>query len=435
MKNKPDFKKFMNILNSFEDQGSMDEYAVLFSSEDNELVVFFVEVTDICQLIGVSTLEQKIVELNDFIHEEDHYLCQYTYLSGRQAIQTAFNLRIIKSDKSVIVVWIELEEVYCNTKQKTIAYKVKMINPRENLNKQVLDKAASNNYLSILSSAQDFVYFKNLNHIFTGSSQAMANITGFSSGEQHIGLTDYDIFPKEHADIYYRLENEILSGKKNDIKQIEPFLDENGNEGWVDTRKFAIRDTQGDIVGLFGISRDITEELLLKKQLEETQQKLLTLANQDGLTSMFTRRHGYDLSTQALTQANRYHSPLSLIMFDIDHFKVVNDNYGHECGDKVLVSIADIVLATLRDADIAFRYGGEEFVICSPHTSLQNTVVIMERINEKINAIAPPCKIPSVTVSAGIVELANDESLDKLIHRADELLYKAKAAGRNCIKY
>lgn len=438
MKDIPEAKKLISIIDSFEDKMLMANGISLFSSNNDEFVVISVNEDAFFELIGAKDSRRgatKLLDCNSFIHLEDRYLCTYTFLSQLKEDHASFNIRLQKEDASVVVAWIELDKLYSNNDNKTIAYEAKVFSSKSLLTKDILYEASINNYSSVLSSSNDFVYFKNLNHAFTGSSKTMANITGFSSGDEHIGLTDYDIFPKEHADIYYRLEEAILQGEKTEIEQIEPFYDENGKEGWVDTRKYPIHDKNGSIIGLFGISRDITQEILTKRKLEEAQEQLKQLANQDGLTLLSTRRHGYELCNQAVTQATRYKSPLSLIMFDVDHFKAVNDEHGHDCGDQVLVYISEIVREAIRDSDIVFRYGGEEFVICTPNTTLENTVILMERINKKLNTSSAPFIGSSVTVSSGITQLVKDDSLDKLIHRADKLLYKAKVAGRNCIRY
>ncbi len=122
-------------------------------------------------------------------------------------------------------------------------------------------------------------------------------------------------------------------------------------------------------------------------------------------------------------------------MLDIDFFKKINDTYGHDCGDNVLICISDTINKTIRESDIAFRYGGEEFVICAPNSKLSDTISLMERINSKISLSFPSCIDKAVTVSSGIVELIKDESFTDLVKRADKLLYEAKVSGRNCIKY
>lgn len=438
MATKQETKDLPYFIDSCDADLSMTSRLALYSNNNTGLAVIFVEEDSFFSLLGAEDSRmgaKKYFEWVDFIHPEDSDLLSYPFLSQEKSEQITFNLRILKEDKSVVIAWVELEKISFSSTDKIITFNAKIYDAKGLFGQSVLESKFSINFSSLLRYSLDFLYFKNLHHIFTASSQTMANITGFSSGDEHIGLTDYDIFPKEHADIYYRLENEILQGKKASIVSIEPFYDENGNEGWVDTRKYPIKDESAKIVGLFGISRDITQELLTKIKLEETQEQLNKLANQDSLTLLFTRRHGYDLCQQAIAQATRYETPLSLIMFDVDHFKKFNDIYGHDCGDKVLVYIAETIRKIIRETDIAFRYGGEEFVICTPHTALSDAHNVMVRINSILNFLSSPCTGSPVTVSSGIAELVEGESLDGLLNRADLLMYKAKEAGRNCIKY
>ena len=142
-------------------------------------------------------------------------------------------------------------------------------------------------------------------------------------------------------------------------------------------------------------------------------------------------------STKRITaQAVRYKHPLSLVIFDIDHFKRVNDNFGHAVGDKVLAIVSGHVRSSLRVGDIVGRYGGEEFVILLPHTSTQAALQKVERIRKAVASLVVRTETDqvSVTISSGIAELLEPEEndrLDQLLERADRALYTAKAAGRN----
>ncbi len=426
------------ILDSFEDDVSMVGSLALYSNDNVGLAVIFVEEDSFFGLIGLDDKRRgtkKHFEWTEFIHLEDSDLCSYPFLSEQKAEQIPLNFRLVKEDASVVIVPTELEKIHFSSTDKIIVFKTTVHDTKSLMTQNVIERTAIHNFSSMLYYSYDFIYFKNLHHAFTASSQTMANITGYSSGDEHIGLTDYDIFPKEHADIYYRLESQILEGEKDSIKQIEPYYDENRNKGFVDSRKYPIKDEHGKIIGLFGISRIVTEELLSKRKLEETQEELKKLANQDSLTLLHNRRRGHELCNQAIALANRYKHSLSLIIFDADHFKNVNDNYGHDCGDDVLRQIADIMRDVTRDTDIAFRFGGEEFVICTPHETLSGAFNLMERINSMLKLSPSPCTGFSITVSAGIAQWKNGESIDQLVKRADEQLYKAKEAGRDCIKY
>ena len=160
------------------------------------------------------------------------------------------------------------------------------------------------------------------------------------------------------------------------------------------------------------------------------------LARTDALTGLNNLRYFNELAGHAFEVARRYHQPLSLIMFDIDKFKNVNDNFGHSVGDQVLIQTAQVVSSQLRATDIFGRIGGDEFVIILPGTNAQQAFPMAERIRAKValRTLETANQPVTVTISmgiAGIAENPNDDNLETLLRQADLALYAAKAAGRN----
>jgi diguanylate cyclase (GGDEF)-like protein/PAS domain S-box-containing protein len=159
------------------------------------------------------------------------------------------------------------------------------------------------------------------------------------------------------------------------------------------------------------------------------------LATIDPLTGLLNRRSFAELAQRVFDQAARYEHPLSVIMLDIDHFKQVNDQFGHLAGDQVLREVASQCLNTLRTVDIVGRYGGEEIVMVLPETASQQAQQVAERLcrNLAATAIATNCGTARLTVSLGVASVAEIEtlSLEQMIDRADRALYAAKRAGRN----
>ncbi|NUM45808.1 MAG: diguanylate cyclase [Anaerolineales bacterium] len=178
----------------------------------------------------------------------------------------------------------------------------------------------------------------------------------------------------------------------------------------------------------------IKEDITLRKQAEEELKRLATL---DPLTEIFNRRHFFKLAEIVFEQAKRYRRQLSLLMIDADHFKQINDQYGHATGDQVLQTLAQYLEHLIRKADLLGRYGGEEFVIILPETSLQSAYQAGERFLKFLqqNPIQTQRKAIPLTLSIGIATYNPDTtpSLDKLVDQADQALYMAKQAGRNCI--
>jgi diguanylate cyclase (GGDEF)-like protein len=165
--------------------------------------------------------------------------------------------------------------------------------------------------------------------------------------------------------------------------------------------------------------------------------KLYEAAITDGLTGLFIRRFAIHRLREEVKRARRYDKPLSVIMCDIDHFKRVNDTYGHPAGDAVIIACADVLRAGTRlDIDVAGRYGGEEFLIVLPETDLQGGVVAAERLRAAFEATETSIgggKTLKKTMSFGVTCFGPDDDADSLVKRSDEALYMSKEGGRNCV--
>jgi diguanylate cyclase (GGDEF)-like protein len=180
----------------------------------------------------------------------------------------------------------------------------------------------------------------------------------------------------------------------------------------------------------------------LLRKITEAQQKLVELATIDDLTQLYNRRYFFERFNQEMERAKRYERPLSCILIDIDHFKRVNDTYGHLAGDMVLTDIARILKNHCRQSDLAGRYGGEELIVLLPETDFAGAMIIAERIREiieKYEAVNGKGLVIQVTVSMGVASLSGAElrTIDKnerIVQYADDALLSAKKAGRNRIE-
>lgn len=189
-----------------------------------------------------------------------------------------------------------------------------------------------------------------------------------------------------------------------------------------------LRDQDNAITSLFLIVQDVTE-------LAVSEQRLMELNTRDGLTGIYNRRYLESRLNSECERHVRYQRPMSLVMFDIDFFKSVNDTYGHQCGDLVLKAIAKEVSKVARASDCLARYGGEEFCCILPETSADDAVCFAERFRCRIaELIIPSQEIKvQVTISLGVAELQGGDTPEQLLRRADAALYDAKKAGRNRI--
>ena len=176
----------------------------------------------------------------------------------------------------------------------------------------------------------------------------------------------------------------------------------------------------------------------LAADLGEANSRLRELVSRDGLTGLYNHRHFQEMLRKEISEASRYGRPLSLILFDIDYFKKVNDGYGHPAGDAVLKHVASYAAEAVRTSDVLARYGGEEFAIILPETHARDAVVLGERIRRGIETMKidlggtqPPLR---VTVSVGLSSLkpgASENAQGVMIEAADKALYAAKGGGRN----
>ncbi len=178
--------------------------------------------------------------------------------------------------------------------------------------------------------------------------------------------------------------------------------------------------------GLATINLHIERDALIRK--------LDVMAHTDSLTGVLNRYRGVELFEHEIVRSQRYGVPFSVLFFDIDNFKRINDTFGHETGDKVLQKVADTVQKSLRRTDTLVRWGGEEFLILLPQTTLGNAVHLAQKLRSRIEQRKSDTPVP-VTASFGAVEWERDQSLDTLISQADTKMYEAKRSGRNCIAY
>jgi len=232
-----------------------------------------------------------------------------------------------------------------------------------------------------------------------------------------------------------------------------------GGERLIGWNTPVLRDHQGKPMGVIYIGDDITERRHVEEQLrrikaeaDEANRALegglareQQLARTDTLTGVSNRRHWFDLAEHEFDVAARYRHPLSVMMFDIDKFKLVNDAFGHAVGDRMLERIAQVASAELRSADVIGRYGGEEFVVALPMTTAQQAYPIAQRILAAVDAIrvkTPKGRAAVATLSIGIAEAVlgrpaegadGNDSISHAVQRADDAMYAVKAAGRNGI--
>jgi diguanylate cyclase (GGDEF)-like protein/PAS domain S-box-containing protein len=264
---------------------------------------------------------------------------------------------------------------------------------------------------------------------------AALRLLGYASEDEVLGKDNHALFhhhrrdggpyPAEDCPIHKTLRD----GKPRKAEE-EWFIRKDGRFLPVALRVAPVYE-DGELKGVVVAFHDITERLRLLETLRHQ-------ATHDELTGLVNRRHLFELAEREHARIRRGHTaPAALIMLDVDHFKRINDTYGHLAGDEILRHLGHQLMASLRTADIAARYGGEEFAILLPATDLDAAVRLAERLREEVAASTVYSDGQSLryTVSLGVTALtAQDVSLDTAIARADEALYRAKVGGRNRIE-
>jgi len=172
---------------------------------------------------------------------------------------------------------------------------------------------------------------------------------------------------------------------------------------------------------------------------EKSQEELKLLASTDPMTKLYNRRYFSKISEHVIDLAKRDKTLASVIMLDIDKFKNINDTYGHNIGDEVIINLSVQLQELTRDSDVICRYGGEEFVILLPDTGSEGALVIAEKIREKVELLSlniDKVKNLKYTISIGVseVNISKDLNIEESLNRADEALYRAKQDGRNRVK-
>lgn len=223
---------------------------------------------------------------------------------------------------------------------------------------------------------------------------------------------------------------------------LESLLAEKHTEMWMRTAVIIVLTFAALFVQYFMRKQAEYENLLLKHQAQlehlvsARTHELQYLANFDELTGIYNRRKFNELFDSETERAKRYNQPLSLVLLDIDHFKMINDKYGHNEGDEVLKAIAEILRKHLRRSDVYARWGGEEFIILMTHTSLDTAGQVAEKLRGLLCDVRYGNINENISASFGVSSLHTEEQITPLIKRADDALYDAKRNGRNrvCVK-
>lgn len=278
----------------------------------------------------------------------------------------------------------------------------------------------------VIDNIPQRVFWKDTNFAYLGCNKAAAADAGVANPDDIIGRTDFDLAWSESAPLYRKDDIDTLHSGIAKINYEEPQHRDDGSSSWLRTSKIPLTDMDGNTIALLGLYEDITE----RKEMEN---KLRELAHFDTLTGLANRAFFLSHLERAVSTRRRRPAPLALMYLDVDHFKAINDSYGHDAGDALLRAFAQRVTDTVRELDIFARLGGDEFALILEDWPNRAAA---ERMGSKlVNAVRRPFRIGerSVTVSTsiGIAFFEPGMAHDELIRRADQAMYSAKRAGRD----
>ena len=300
-------------------------------------------------------------------------------------------------------------------------------------------------YKFAMENIHDIIWELDVNLIFTFVSPNSKELSGYEASEM-VGRGIMEFLSSESREYlgasFKKNKKKRADGtlKKPFLYEVE-FVSKSGTPSWYEvSAKPLFKD--GAFTGYIGTSRDISEkkehENEVKRyiaELEHTNRKLDKLATFDMLTGVYNRRKFEQDMVTAVEKKEKYDSPFSIIMFDIDGFKQVNDLYGHKMGDVILQEMASVVKRVLRESDKLFRWGGDEFVILLQETSLKNAFKAAEKVRKTVEAYDFEIEKNCITISIGVGEFIKDDNIDQFLSIVDNALLKAKAKGKNRVEF
>ena len=293
-------------------------------------------------------------------------------------------------------------------------------------------RASEAKFRQAFASANTGMCIVDLQGKFLEVNGKMIEIFGYGKRELE-GMTVNDLTVPEDAGVSPEFIEQAVKGEVESAIFEKRYRHKDGHLIYGVVSSSLVRDAQGAPLFFISQVQDETRRKQAEDALALANADLARLASTDPLTGTWNRRQFELIVTKLIAQALRYGEPLCLLMFDIDHFKAINDSHGHDVGDLVLVELVDLVKADLRAGDELARWGGEEFLIILPHSTAEDG----QKVAEKLRILTEQHDFKHVgklTVSFGVASWQSNESIKEWYARVDHAMYAAKAAGRNMVK-
>ncbi|MCX5865075.1 MAG: diguanylate cyclase [Deltaproteobacteria bacterium] len=312
------------------------------------------------------------------------------------------------------------------------------ITKRKQLEEQFLEQKNITEKMIKFSAVPIFVLDKN--HLVTNWNKACEKMTGVKA-QRVVGTSDHwrPFYPSKRS----CLADLVLDGAYDSFPQFYESFDTSTflhdgvrSEGWFDNVGGKDRYIIFDAVPIYNRAKELVAVIETLQDISERKklgEKLEQLATTDALTGLYNRHRFNELLEQEVARARRYHTPLSLIMFDLDYFKNINDTYGHAVGDQVLQEVAKVIRENVRATDWVGRWGGEEFLVLCPEATEKDAVATAEKLRGLVESHIFET-VETITISCGVTRFKAPDSIDAFVSRADDGLYRAKDKGRNIVE-
>jgi diguanylate cyclase (GGDEF)-like protein/PAS domain S-box-containing protein len=291
---------------------------------------------------------------------------------------------------------------------------------------------------AVIASVPDLIYVKDAQSRFLLANHGTAEVMGVATGQELRGKSDFDYYPTETAAGFYQDEQKVIQTGVPLVSQDEHIREGDGRVRWLLTTKVPFRDSEGKTIGIIGIGRNITALKETEAELKRARENLHFKATHDSLTSLLNREAILDMLGREIARSSREHSATAVLLADLDHFKNVNDRFGHPVGDEVLREAARRFLRAVRTYDLVGRLGGEEFLVILGGCGAQEALSRADQLRESIGESPMPtaCGPISLTISIGVLPAREwgYPRREDVLREVDVALYAAKADGRNRCK-
>jgi len=299
---------------------------------------------------------------------------------------------------------------------------------RENQNLRELAR----DFYAILENTADFVYVKDVDLRYTTASNALARVSGHAHWTELVGKTDDEIYPAESARRFTASDRRVLEQGRElqDSEEMFPLLHD--GDGWVSSTKKRMFDSDGKVAGLIGISKDVTRRVRSRQKIEH-------LAHHDTLTGLPNRNLLDQHFRRTVSDSVIYDETYALMYIDLDDFKPVNDQYGHNVGDLALTEVANRLRTVVGQRGLVIRLSGDEFAIKMKISSCYED--LEKFVKHLITMVGQPIRVThadfvEIGCSIGVTKFKGSEAnAAAIIDEADKRMYEAKAAGKNQYRF